>query len=391
MESSLLIPHYPPLPFPAPLWLLLTLLILGLFLHMLPMNMMVGSTFLSAFFLSKGMGDKKSFSYRIGKGLAKGLPIFVSFAVTQGIVPLLFLQLIYGPMYYTSSTIIAVPWISVLALLLGAYALSYVVVYKCLEAKNPHAASAAPSILVVGGLMMLVVGLIFVNNMTLMLHPEKWLAMYQHSCAGLNMNMSDEQVPSRYCHFLLSALAVGGLTMGAYGLYFNKREHLFGQWLIKTGARIYGLFTFLNIGAGLWFLTALPSNHKSQFVGHDKFATAVFALSMALTAVSWLTAVLAAKSGSPKAFRTSLVSGCLVILAMIVNRHQLRTAFLSGVLNPNLVPVQTQWDLLIVFIVSAVALVIYMIWITKLVFKALSERAVPLSESDTAQHTEFAT
>ncbi len=81
-------------------------------------------------FLAKGLKDKNSHEYRIGRGLAKGLPIYTSVAITQGIVPLLFVQLIYGPMFYTSSVLIAVPWFAIIFILLVAYFLLYWVVYK---------------------------------------------------------------------------------------------------------------------------------------------------------------------------------------------------------------------------------------------------------------------
>ncbi|MBA4077158.1 MAG: hypothetical protein C0508_19130, partial [Cyanobacteria bacterium PR.023] len=73
MDPHSLIPHYQALPFPAPLWLLQTLLILGFFLHAIPMNFMLGGTFLAAIFLAKGLKDKSSYEYRIGRGLVKGL------------------------------------------------------------------------------------------------------------------------------------------------------------------------------------------------------------------------------------------------------------------------------------------------------------------------------
>ncbi|HMX47137.1 MAG TPA: hypothetical protein PKC93_14380, partial [Candidatus Obscuribacter sp.] len=84
MDPSSIVPLFQPLPFPAPVWLLETLLILGFFLHALPMNVVLGGGFLSAALIFSGRNNKESFSYRAGKALATSLPLFISFAVTQG-------------------------------------------------------------------------------------------------------------------------------------------------------------------------------------------------------------------------------------------------------------------------------------------------------------------
>lgn len=158
------------------------------------MNFMLGGAFLAAFFLLKGLKDKSSFEYRIGRGLVNGLPIYTSVAITQGIVPLLFVQLIYGPMFYTSSVLMAAPWFSIIFILLAAYFLVYVVVYKCIPTAAEAAADAkaeaksklGPILLFITIGLMLTVGFFFSNNMTLMLRPDTWMQLYQHSANGLN-------------------------------------------------------------------------------------------------------------------------------------------------------------------------------------------------------------
>jgi hypothetical protein len=374
-----LIPHYQALPFPAPLWLLQTLLILGFFLHVLPMNFMLGGGFLASVFLLKGLKDKNSYDYKIGRGLVKGLPIYTSVAITQGIVPLLFVQLIYGPMFYTSSVLMAAPWFAIIFILLIAYFLVYYVGYKCVPAPGEPAAnypatSKGPAILTLVVALLLVIGFLFVNNMTLMLRPEVWMELYQHSANGLNLNVGDKQVPARFLHMVIGAFAVAGLLVGMHGLYWKKRDEEFATWLIKKGAAIYAFYTFLQIPIGIWFLFSLGPL-SAKFLGGDMFATAVFGLSMALMAVSMIGAGLAAVKGSAAAFQTANISGILCVLAMIVNRHQLRHFMVSPYLQPESVPVSTQWDLLIVFVLSAVALIAYLVWLCKLIFNAYNSPA----------------
>lgn len=375
MDTSLLIPHYQALPFPAPLWLLQTLLVLGFFLHAIPMNFMLGGAILAALFILKGLKDKNSYEYRIGRGLVKGLPIYTSVAITQGIVPLLFVQLIYGPMFYTSSVLMAVPWFAIIFVLLIAYFMVYWVVYKCVPKpadgdQEFSKAKAAPLLLSLTVLLLLFIGYMFSNNMTLMLHPETWMQLYQHSANGLNLNTQDGQLTPRFLHMVVGALAVAGLLVGMYGLYQQKRDTDYSTWLIKRGSAIYTFYTLLQIPVGIWFLYSLGPEKMQKFIGGDQLATGVFILSMVLMVASLLGTLIAAVKGSAMAYKLGMAGGILCVLAMIVNRHQLRHMYVSPYIQPENVVVNTQWDLLIVFVLSAVLLIAYLAWLTKTILGA---------------------
>ena len=53
--------------------------------------------------------------------VAKKLPVLLPATITLGIAPLLFVQVLYGQYFYTSSIIVAWPWFLVLVLLTVAY------------------------------------------------------------------------------------------------------------------------------------------------------------------------------------------------------------------------------------------------------------------------------
>lgn len=371
MDLAHLIPSYQPLPFPLPVWLMQLLLVLGFYLHALPMNVMLGGGFIAAALFLIGRKDKSSYSFRAAKALAVSLPLFISFAVTQGIVPLLFLQLLFGPAFYTSSILMAVPWLGVLGVLLFSYYVSYFVVYRVLKQEHSDKTAARASfwlLLMAAGFA--VIGFIFSNNMTLMLTPDKWLAIYHANPQGTNLNISEGQLVPRYLHFFVASIAVAGMTLGCFGLYMFKKERQFADWLIKIGSRIFLFATLVQIPVGLWFLISIPAGYASMFLGGDKLATGVFVLSMVLMLVALIsTAVSAANSNKP-AFITALSANALLILSMIVTRHQLREFYLNPHIKPDLVVVKTQWDLLVIFLVSAVALIGYLIWLSRLVLSA---------------------
>ena len=371
MDFSHIFPAYQPLPFPLPVWLMQLLLVLGFYLHAIPMNVILGGGFLSAILFFIGRNDKTSYAYRAAKILALALPIFISFAITQGIVPLLFVQLLYGPAFYTSSILMGIPWLSLVFVLLGSYYISYLVIYRILATdSDSKAAIKAAFALLVMALGFTFVGFMFTNNTTLMLTPEKWLPMYQENAIGLHLNLKEPQIPARFAHFFLAALAVAGLALGCAGVYLLKKEEQFGRWLIRTGSRISLVITVIQVPVGLWFLKSIPPAYAAMFMGGNTLATTIFVVSICLTLIAIVAGSTAATNGSKAAFLTNLITTLVLILVMIVNRHQLRLFYLDPFIKPDTVPVSNQWDLLAIFLISAVGLILYLIWLSRLVWSA---------------------
>lgn len=371
METYNFIPAYQPLPFPLPVWLMQTLLILGFYLHALPMNVVWGGSVVGATLFFMGRADVSSYTYKSAKALAISLPLFISFAITQGIVPLLFLQLLYGPAFYSSSIVMAAPWLGLLGILLVSYYIAYYIIYRVLKSDlGAKTALKAAFCMVVMSLGFAGIASIFSNNMTLMQTPDKWLSLYSNNSHGLNLNLHEPQLLPRYTHFFISSIAVTGMTLGCFGLYLTKRNSDFSSWLLKLGSRIFLVATVCQIPVGLWFLKAIPPAHASAFMGGDQFVTGVFAVSMILMLVSIIATTISSVNGDRRSFISGLIANALLILAMIVNRHQLRLMYLDPHVKPDLVAVNTQWDLLAIFLVSTVALIFYLVWLSRLVWSA---------------------
>jgi len=371
----MIIPDFQPIPFPGPLWLLMTLLILGFFLHVIPMNIALGGGLVSGVLMLQNAGDPNAYSARMAQSLMMSLPVFISFAITQGIVPLLFLQLIYGPLYYTSSIIMAWPWLLLLAILMTGYYLTYIAKYKFAK----HGASVGWLLVLVTGLFTLI-GFTFTNNMTLMLTPDKWQAMMASQSFGLTLNLSDPQVIPRFLHFFLAAFAVTGLAIGCFGLYWHSREADYSKWLIQTGSGLYVAITLIQFGVGMWFMLSLPRQMMMNYMGQDIWGTALFGASMVFSVLSLLLLLFAWKNGKPLPFKLGLVCAAVTVLVMVVMRHLLRVYYTADFFDPAVVPVKTQWDLLIAFIITAVLLIGYLIWLSKTCWKAFNNPIDGLAE-----------
>ena len=113
------------IPVPDPLqvsWGWFQILLSSTFLlHLLVMNIMLGWAIIA--FCNHAFRDKIPADNQL---ISKKLPFTIAFTVNFGVAPLLFLQILYGHFMYTSSVLMAVFWLSIVALLILAYYATYI-------------------------------------------------------------------------------------------------------------------------------------------------------------------------------------------------------------------------------------------------------------------------
>ena len=95
------------------------LLIVTFFIHMILMNFLLGGSLLTVWDLLTGKLEKKA---------SGSIPTLVALTVNFGVPPLLFVQVLYGHLFYSSSVMLAVPWILVIPVLILAYYGAYIFV-----------------------------------------------------------------------------------------------------------------------------------------------------------------------------------------------------------------------------------------------------------------------
>ena len=103
-----LIPAPVPVPLPAPVWLLRFLSVFTFVLHLVLMNCLVGGVVLLCVSAYRSLHDEQQ--RELVRRVAPVMPAVVSFTITFGVAPLLFLQLVYGQFFYTSSLLMAWGW-----------------------------------------------------------------------------------------------------------------------------------------------------------------------------------------------------------------------------------------------------------------------------------------
>jgi len=350
MDPSTLIPT--PDTIPAPSWLFLVLDLVTFTLHILVINVVLGGSLLLLF--SRLTSGETGLENSLHGGMASKIPTGFALGVNLGVAPLLFLQVIYGHLFYASSVLMAVYWILIIPLLILAYYGAYIHIrkYQSSEVLSKLA-------LLFSSLILLYVGFVFVNNMTLMAQPEKWNAYFENR-SGTIMNWGDPTLLPRYLHFVVASVAVAGLFSAIIWWFRQRRNVPDAESKIKNGLQIFGIATAIQMMIGFWFLLAIPSDFILQFMGQNLFYTIVLFLGILLA----IGAIISAFLGKLLPTFIHLIA---LIIAMVITRTNLRALYLEDVFTLDKLTLSPQYGVMALFFgVFAIGLIVvaYMLKLT---------------------------
>ncbi len=230
------------------------LLVLTFALHIVFVNFVIGGSFMAVYSYFRTGKHYRALS----KAFAKATTINLSLAIVLGVAPLLFMQVIYDPFWYTSNVLSASWMIGILFVLMSAFSFAYTFYLKLNKGKGHIAVWGILAFL----LVILAAVIMHVVSYQALL-PEKWLEWYTNN-NGVNLygtRLYAFQLP-RFLHFIAASFALTGVFMMLYSWYFWKREDMdsaYLAWVGKTGAGIALFFTVLQMAAGVWWLLSLPA------------------------------------------------------------------------------------------------------------------------------------
>ena len=241
-------PAVDPIPLPAPIWLLKLLHIVTLALHFVAVEMLLGGLLLAVVL---SLFRRSALAHVTARSLAKRLTVVMTYVINLGVPPLLFAQVLYGRALYTSSVLIGVWWISIIALLTLTYWLLY---------KFTARLEAGRSAWWVGLGAWVLAGFIarlLSTNMTLMLRPEAWREMYSASGAGVYLPTGDPTLTPRWLLMMAGGLFIGGLWM-VYLAGRNTFTAIEKRFVAALGGKVAALFGLVYLAAGFWAASLQP-------------------------------------------------------------------------------------------------------------------------------------
>ncbi len=359
MLQTNLVPSLDPNPLPAPYWLLKALLIATFTFHIVAMNLMLGGGVVAL--LTRWRAKDREVSKRMFHDIAKKIPILLPATISLGIAPLLFVQVLYGQFFYTSSILMAWPWFLVLVLLTVAYYGFYYVSYE-----SGQDTRRAGAVMYLSVLLVFLIGFLFTNNITLSQTPARWGAKYFASAGGWHLNLSEPTLIPRYLHFFVAAVAVGGLLLVFMAWANWKRDRVYAGQLLSFGGKTFLYATMTQFVVGIVFLFTLPLDKRMLFMGSDPVATGLFLVGVVggLASIFLMSHAVQQENIRLAGIGVPAITAC-VIVAMSIMRDILRDAYLKPYYDPSKIPVQTQTSVLALFLglfVCGVVVWVVMLW-----------------------------
>jgi hypothetical protein len=336
MPASL-IPALDPAALPGPPWLFHVLWVLTFLIHLVFVNMVMGGSVLAALVGRGRPGAREIQSFFVElNGWA------ISFAITFGIAPLLFMQVLFGRFFYTATILLAWWWLGMLGILTLGYYLNYIAKFRLKAGKDARA------ILTVEALCFLIIAGIQVAINVLHLQPGRWESVAQQTWAA----WSDPTFVPRTLHFVLAAVAMAGAVLAIVATRraaADDREVCLA--MARFGLRAAFVTTALQLVDGLWLLLALPRDVLTAFM-RGGAATMVPLTAGILLGVLLLVVLSRITDPLTQAKDVRRVAEVMVatVVFMVVSRHQLRAVYLAPFRMDEQVTVATQWGPLALFL-----------------------------------------
>jgi hypothetical protein len=314
------------------------------------MSLLMGGGTLTV--ISEFLGRRDDRHRRLAHATARLLPVLVAFTITLGIAPLLFLQVVYGPLFFSSSILMAWPWLSIIGMmLLGYYG------YYWHSFQFERLGRRAVWITLASTALFAIIGLLFTSNMVLMLNPARWEALYRGGRSGLQLDLAEPTIFPRFLHMFVASLALSGLGIAILGAVMAKADSTFGAWVRQYGLRWFVTATWLQFGVGLWFLVSLPARIRGLFLGGGALETGLLVAAVSLAVISLLTIQRWLSVG------TVTILGTVALMAVI--RDRLRGAYLASEFDPAKLAVQPQMAVFALFVIILFLGIAAIVWMVR--------------------------
>ena len=216
-----------PFGFPWPTAMYLTLLVITATIYLVFMNyVLAGSIVLMVGYVAPGVrrrvetssgGPTRSGLGLILKVVRDWLPAILGLAITTGIAPLLFLQILYKRQFYTANLLLFNHFMLLLLALMAAYTLLYLIKSHALAGKR--AALRGP-VTILAFACFAYMAWVWTENHVLSLHEELW--GYQYGSG--NYLFRNAEIWPRLGYWITASFTTLAIVV-AWQLYWGRRLH----------------------------------------------------------------------------------------------------------------------------------------------------------------------
>lgn len=356
-----ILPSMDILGLPGPTWLLRSLMALTLGLHWFFLAGTLGG--LVVLLLARRRPSDDEAARLIESSLAPHLPFSLALALTMGVAPLLFVQVLYGHVFYPATILQALPWLGLIPLVIAVFYLLYLTWWRPGLPGSRQATGvplAALGLLVVAASVLAAVA-------TLAQSPGAWLAVAARRGVGLAMYHGDPTFGARLLMALSGMIGLGGVLAGLAVLLHGagpddaRREAL--HRVLATALPALAV----HAASGLLVLARLPAEHRAALLAS---ADALAVGAAGLAAVGTL-ALLTAVRRAPGAGSLAAVAG-LGLTALVLEAHVrdlVRVLALGGAWDEAGAVVNAQTGPFVLWVVVVVAGLGVVGWLVRLALR----------------------
>jgi hypothetical protein len=353
-------------PIPAPIWFVQFFKVLGFTLHAVPMNLWYAGILIALALYLRGGEHGQTFSRR----LMTQMPVILAYGINLGIVPLLFVQVAYAQPFYSATILMAWHWLAIVILLIPAYYGVYLYSFG-LRADGPglttfrRAAGWVAAVLLVG------IGWLFVNGLSLMANPEAWPELWKRTdfygaTLGTGSNIADATLWPRW--LLMLGLAIG--TTAAWlvfdaAWFAQKESDQYRSWAVTFSWKLYTVGMVWFAVAGTLYVVTGWHSFKQMF----GFPTVLLTLLTALApGLPWLLLFRQVRAGEFPTRGTAALIGAAQLGVLGVNavsRQVLQNIELKPYFDVLARETATQYGPLAMFLIAfllGAGVMTWMIW-----------------------------
>lgn len=334
LAESIVVPAVDPIGLPGHPVIFLSLLLLTHFLHILFMNFVLGGSLIAVGLNAAALRGHATAREMAGV-IFRTMPVVLSMAITMGVAPLLFVQVLYGPYFYSANVRMGFAWFSLFIVAMIGFYLVYWLIHRggAMVDRAVGAADSRPGLRLAVSMLaagcFLWVGWVMANNHELSLRPALWRAG-----GSFRWYTSAATTIPRYLHDVVGATAVAGLWLAGLGWWRTRRAIApsadLNAAMIRLGLRLTATVTAMQVAVGIILLFSLEPAVRNSLLGFGSPLAVVWTVS--LLGVVALFGILTYASAHPQQFKwyaVSVATTAAVIVGMLMGREHVRQAYLA--------------------------------------------------------------